>query len=80
MLTHDQTINWICDQIRDACSNNQGLCAEEILTLTCSLESSVEEYYLNCDAELTLDQIVENYLSDNPEYWKATLIKLPRKS
>jgi hypothetical protein len=53
-------IDWICDQIREKCG-------EEILHLSYLLESSVTEYYYNCDADMSLGDVVENYLADNPE-------------
>jgi hypothetical protein len=58
-MTNEQfQINWICEQIRKACGDK---CAEEILHIGCSLESSVEEYYANCDDDTSLGDIVQSY-------------------
>jgi hypothetical protein len=62
--TTDQKIKWICDQIRNAYGDR---CTEDALHLGCSLEASVEEYFLNCEDDLSLGDIVQSYLDDNPE-------------
>jgi hypothetical protein len=57
-------INWICDQIRAKCGDR---CAEEVLHMSCPLEESVTEYYANCDDDMSLGDVVQSYLDDNPE-------------